>query len=109
MTDRVCLSVDPGVCGFSCNIKAWKKEKRVAGFEIVESRCEMIKKLSADLNEMNMNDLFIPVTGNPIFISAQRAGCHLACPVPTAIVKTVEVTLGLAVPKDVGFNFEQKC
>jgi len=55
-----------------------------------------------------MTDLFLPKTRNPIFISADRACCHTACPVPVAIIKILEIVLGLAVTKDVSFRFMDK-
>ena len=104
--DKVCIKVDPGICGFSCRVQAWRKEKRVAGLEISGSQCEMIHELSTLLDEITIKNLFLPLTSNPIFLSAEQAGCHLACPVPVAIVKSVEAALGLSIPKDVAIQFK---
>lgn len=106
--DKVCVKVDPGICGFFCQVTAWKKEKRLAGFEISGSQCKMIQKLGAGLDEITFQEFFLPLTKNPIFLSAERAGCHQACPVPCAIVKSVEAALGLAIPKDVSIRLETK-
>ncbi len=106
--DNVSLSVKPGICGFDCMIKAQESGKRIASIEIAESDCTMIQKLSRNISEISMQDLFVPLTKNPIFIAAEQAGCHLACPVPVAIVKACEVTLGLAVKKDVSILFQKE-
>ncbi len=90
-------------------MKAWKKERRIAGLEISGSECEMIQKLSATLSELSIHDFFLPLTKNPIFIHTERAACHLACPVPIAVAKAAEVALGLAVAKEVTFRFEKNC
>jgi len=102
---KVCIAVEPGSCGLSCRIEGWQNGKQAAGLRILDSQCEMIQKLSNCFNEITMKDLFVPVTKNRIFLAAERAGCHLACPVPVAMVKILEISLGLAVPKDVSIRF----
>ncbi len=104
---KTCITVDPGICGFPCKIEGWLKEKRVAGIRILDCECEMIEKLSENIEEITLRQLFLPMSKNPIFLSAQDAGVHLACPIPSAMVKTLEVTLGLAVPKDISILFHR--
>ena len=106
--DNIFLSVQPGICGFDCKVKAQISDKRIAKIEITESDCTMIQKLSKNISEISMHDLFVPLTKNPIFIAAEQAGCHLACPVPVAVVKACEVTLGLAIQKDVSILFQKE-
>lgn len=103
---KVCVNVDSGICGFSCRIKAWPKEKRIAGIEISDSQCKMIQSLSTLMAEISFKEMFLPLTRNPIVITAERAGCHLACPVPAALAKAAEVALGLALPKTASIRFE---
>jgi hypothetical protein len=105
---KINLFVDPGACGFACRIEGWRKQDRVAGFKILDSECRMINKLSAAIDELAIKDLFLPITRNPVFITAERACCHTACPVPVAIIKTLEVVLGLAVAKEVSLRFADK-
>ncbi|MDZ7695505.1 MAG: hypothetical protein U5R49_00790 [Deltaproteobacteria bacterium] len=45
-------------------------------------------------------------TKNPVFLCAERARCHVACPIPVSVVKAAEVALGLALPKDATLTFE---
>ena len=106
--DYIELNVKPGICGFDCIVKAENSDKMVTKVEISESDCKMIQKLSSNLGDISMQDLFAPLTKNPIFIAAEQAGCHLACPVPVAIVKACEVTLGLAIKKDVTILFHKE-
>ena len=107
--ENVCITVDTGICGFPCQVKAWKKERRIAGLEISGCDCKMIQKFAAELNELSINDLFLPLTRNPVFIHAERAACHPSCPVPVAVAKAAEVALGLALPKKVTIRFEVDC
>ncbi len=99
------LEVDPGICGFTCLIHAFKDEKHAVRFEI-QSDCDQIQDLANGLGKIGMKDLFMPLSRNPIFLSAEKSRCHLACPIPCSLVKAAEVTLGLALPKKVTITFE---
>jgi len=101
--ETVRVMVDPGICGFGCTIRAWKEGNQIT-FDI-ESECGQIKKLVADLRPVQMKDLFVPLTKSPIFLCAEKSRCHLACPIPSALVKTAEVVLGLALPRDARIRF----
>jgi hypothetical protein len=101
--ESVRVTVDPGICGFICSISAWKEGKAVS-FDI-QSECGQIKKLAADLGPVQMKDLFVPLTKSPFFLCAEKARCHLACPVPSSLVKTAEVVLGLALPREATIRF----
>ena len=101
--ESVRVMVDPGICGFICSILAWKEGKEVK-FDI-QSECGQIKKLAADLGPVQMKDLFVPLTKSPFFLCAEKSRCHLACPIPSAMVKTAEVVLGLALRKEVSIRF----
>jgi len=105
MTDRetliACTKVDPGICGFPCIVKAQKEGARTVSIEISGSECKQIQKLSESLQEMSLIELFKPITRNPVMISAQSAGCHTSCTIPLAILKTVEVAMEMALPRDV--------
>ena len=103
-SDAVRVKVNPGICGFECVIKA-TKQKRSVTFEI-QSGCEQIKRLASNLGEIKMQDLFLPATKSPVYMGAEKAKCHLACPIPWALVKAAEVALGLALPRDAGLVFD---
>jgi hypothetical protein len=101
--ESVRVIVDPGICGFACTIRACKEGKLVK-FDI-QSECGQIKKLAGTLGPITLKDLFIPLTKSPFFLTAEAARCHLACPVPSSLVKTAEVVLGLALPREVTIRF----
>lgn len=103
--DPVVVKVEPGICGFSCQIWAKRTKRRSVQLEIVGSECTQILTLSENLPEMSVGELFIPVTKNPIFRAAEKAGCHLSCSIPTALIKAAEVALELALPKEVSMRF----
>ncbi len=102
---NVIVGVNSGICGFKCRISAERSEKRNIRIKITESDCELIQKYSRLLNDISLKDLFAPLTKNLIFISAEQAGCHQACPVPSAVVKACEVAFELALPKNADICF----
>ncbi len=103
---KVTASVSSGICGFSCQVEASRKTRKIAAVEIIGSQCKMINQLAEKVLEITIFDLFKPHTENPIFKSTEQAHCHLCCPVPIAIVKASEIVLDLALPKDVLIHFE---
>ncbi len=99
------VTVDPGICGFNCSIHAYKGKGKTVRFEI-QSDCDQIQTLATHLEEIGIKDIFVPLTRSPVFLSAEKSKCHLACPVPCSLVKAAEVVLGLALPKDARITFK---
>jgi hypothetical protein len=100
------ITADPGICGFACTIKARKTGKRSVDVEISGSECQQIKRLADRLTEMTLKDLFLPLTRNPVYIAAEKSGCHPSCAIPSAVLKAVEVAMDMALPKDVRIKFQ---
>jgi len=92
--------IEAGICGFATTVRT-HGEGRTMKVEI-ESDCEHIKKLAAALTEV---DPFREITfrgEGPLTYELARLHCaHAACPIPTGILKAIEVEAGLALPKDV--------
>lgn len=101
--EMVRVTVDPGICGFICSINAWKEGKAVS-FDI-RSECDQIKKLAGELGPITLKDLFVPLSQCPLFRCAEASRCHLACPIPSSLVKAAEVVLGLALPREAMIRF----
>lgn len=102
-----CIAVDPGVCGFTCVVRARQLDKRSVAVEVAESECQQIKKLAGRLETISLRELFMPLTRNPVYREAQASGCHASCAVPSAVLKAAEVAMGMAVARPVRFNFVQ--
>jgi hypothetical protein len=105
-TDDVCVQVAPGICGFDCTVCIRGVEKRVVALSIDDAQCEQIKKLAHSITHISLYDLFKPYSKNPVFVSAEKAGCHTTCPVPIAILKAVEAAFGVALKSDIGITFK---
>ena len=103
---ETCASVNAGICGFTCRIKAWKTNQRAVGLAVSESECGQIQVFSKFLKNLTLNDVFMPVTRNPVYLAAERSGCHPSCPVPAAVLKAAEVAMELALPREAVIRFE---
>ncbi len=103
---EICVHVMPGICGFACVVRARKLENRKIQLQICDSECEQIKRLAANLPKMDWKDLFVPLTRNPVYVNAEKSGCHPSCVIPAAMLKAAEVAMGMAIPKDVHFRFQ---
>lgn len=101
-----CASVNAGICGFACHIEAWKIDKSVVGLEISESKCQQIQRFSDLVRNLTLKEIFMPVTCNPVYLAAQQSGCHGSCPIPMAVLKTAEVAMEMALPREVSVQFE---
>lgn len=71
----------------------------------VTSACKMVEKLGQELNELAMMDAFTRLLGNPVYVKGAACLKHAACPVPSGILKALEVAAGLNVPRDVTMTF----
>ena len=96
--------VHPGICGFDSFLEARATES-VVKLQI-QSECEDVKKLARVISEVSlqkvMNTKGFP---NKIYEEAARCTRHLSCPIPCAIMKAIEVELGLALKKNVEIKF----
>lgn len=103
-----CFVVDPGVCGFHATIKAQKIGRRVVKVKILGSQCKQIQHLSKRLGKILLKDVFQPITRNPVYIAAEKAGCHGSCVVPVAVIKAAEVALHMALPRDASIKSQKQ-
>jgi hypothetical protein len=101
------VKVQPGSCGFSVSIKADKGPGKVISLTI-ESDCEMVRKMAEDIKTL---DRFVPLASlltNPVYRAAAKHLKHAACPVPSAVLKAIEVEAGLNVAKDATIVFQNE-
>ena len=101
-----CVSVNAGICGFACRIKTWKIDKRAVGLEISESECQQIQQFSELLSKLTLEEIFAPLTRNPVYLAAEQSHCHPSCPVPAGVLKAAEVALEMALARDASIRFE---
>jgi len=89
-----------GICGFSTTVRASQNE---AGVDLdIQSECQAIQKLAEQLKQVDPWKEISARRSVPQSLEMGMKYCtHAACPVPSGIIKAVEVEAGLALPKDV--------
>lgn len=93
-----------GICGFSTEIVAEMLDRKKINIRIT-SECEMVRSLAQEIVTLDMMAAFRGFMNNPVYKAASRHLRHVACPVPSGILKTLEVEAGLCLPKDVSIRF----
>jgi hypothetical protein len=96
--------VDSGICGFSTTVTVKKDiDKKVS--IILETECEAVAKMRKDIRTLDAMALFSGFLNNPVSRSAAQNLKHAACPVPSGILKAVEVEAGLCLPRNAAIVF----
>lgn len=100
------MKINPGICGLITELEVEAADGMNAKFK-VDSQCQQIQNLVDALPAVNGYDEVFKKYGEGAIAKAAAAHCsHAACPVPTAMLKGVEVVCGLALPKDAEIKFE---
>ena len=106
MTTRV--EVFAGVCGHSAVIEASQIDAAHVQV-VITSACDQITAMNPDLTRLQWKGkghaVFKRMTESAVYQSAAKHIRHTACPIPAAILKAIEVEVGIAVAKDVTIIF----
>src|SRR3972149_6716955 len=106
MTTRI--EVYAGVCGHSAIIDVTKVDDKHVQV-VITSACDQITAMNPELARVQWkgkgHEVFKRMTESAVFQSAAKHIRHTACPIPTAILKAIEVEVGIALPKDVTITF----
>lgn len=98
------IIVDPGICGFPVTITVdMDKNKKIHVF--IDTECEMVKKMLDDISTLDLKTAFKGYLNNQVYLSAGKHIRHVACPVPSGILKAIEVEAGICLPRDVNIKF----
>ncbi len=102
------VATEAGVCGHQATIKAEKTE----GYNVrvrIESDCPHVQRIAPEPLEVDAVRQIGLRGGLPPLLEAAYANCaHAACPVPSALIKAVEVAAGLALPSDVSMKISKE-
>lgn len=96
--------INPGACGMPATVEIEKRDKKTYIVRI-SSECAMVMKLGKEIPELTMMDAFKKIFENPVYKKGARCLKHVACPVPSGILKALEVEAGLNIPKDASISF----
>lgn len=103
------VTVHAGVCGFSAVIKVQRVEGAKFKLKVsLASPCEMLKKMGEELGEVDWRQAITRnMCDSVVYQIASKHICHAACPVPSAVLKAIEVEAELALPRDVKMKVEK--
>jgi hypothetical protein len=89
-----------GNCGFNTKVEA-VMDGKVCKIQI-SSECEAIQRMAEELKEVSpYNEISFKRAMPKIHEMGHKYCTHAACPVPSGILKAVEIEAKLALPKDV--------
>lgn len=98
------VKIRAGICGFDTVVIAERQKNRKVRLTIVTD-CDMVKAMAEELNELHIMSSFTGFLNNPVYKAASNHLRHVTCPVPSGILKALEVEAGLALPRDVSIEF----
>lgn len=91
--------IHSGICGFTTEVIARAISSTCS--LIITSDCPAIQELAEELRQVDPMEEITYQGKGPLTLRLAREHCpHPACPVPSGIIKAVEVEAGLALPKD---------
>lgn len=93
-------TIDSGVCGFCTTVRATQRDMQCVTLEF-ESDCDYVQNPADELTEVDpYAEISYRGEGPKTLRLASQHLVHPACPVPSGIIKAVEVEAQLAVAKD---------
>ena len=100
------VEVVAGICGFKTVIKIEKIDRHKARC-IIETGCPNHRKVAKTLETVTLDamDELFRKGKSQVMQSCEGVIPHASCPVPAAILKALEVGVGLALPADVTITF----
>ena len=106
---RGIVNVMSGICGMITEIRATSNDPLKKVHIEINTRCESIQKLAEELKDVDpMEEISFRGKGPKTLRMATKHCKHTACPVPSGIIKAIEVASGLALPKDASIQVSQE-
>lgn len=106
---RGIVNVMSGICGMITEIRATSEDRSGLVNLEINTRCESIQKLAGELKVVSpREELSFGENGPKTLRMAAKHCKHTACPVPSGIIKAIEVASGRALPKDAGIKVTQE-
>ena len=101
------VNVNAGACGFKSLIKASSQDKRNSVIEFTTD-CPSLKILETELKTADAyKEVFSKFGTSNVFQVYAKHCKHAACPVPTALIKAIEASCGLALPRTVTIEIKK--
>ena len=106
---RGIVNVMSGICGMITEIRATLQDHTGLVNLDINTRCEGIQNLAGELKVVNpLEEISFKGEGPNTLRMAAKHCKHTACPVPSGIIKAIEVASGVALPKDAKIEVVQE-
>ncbi|MGK7397486.1 MAG: DUF6951 family protein [Candidatus Cyclobacteriaceae bacterium M3_2C_046] len=100
------VEVEPGNCGHATMVKVFPKDNMKVEV-LLESECQYIDSMAEELKEVDAyNECFHNNDHSKVLAVARKHCKHAGCPVPMAIIKGIEVAMGVNPARDVKVHIE---
>jgi hypothetical protein len=101
------VNVDPGICGKPTTVIIDKTAPLTVKITL-SSKCEHIDNMSKEMDQIDAYHECFKVGDKSQILEISARHCqHFGCPVPMAIIKGIEVALGVSEPKDVSVKISE--
>jgi hypothetical protein len=97
--------VDPGICGMKTAVEVHRTGKLRVRVEI-HSECEKVAGMAASMSDLALREVLRPHIASDVYKNASARSLCASCPVPSGVLKAIEIESGLALPKPVRIDFE---
>ena len=93
--------ISAGVCGFNTVVEATPDRKNPYQIHLtIDSECESVNKLASKIADVDAFREIAYRREPQVLALAPQCLKHPACPVPSGIIKAIEVAAGLALPTE---------
>lgn len=106
------VKITSGICGFTTRVTAQSNAAYKASFEL-QSECPNWRKINdimggeeLDIMKELFKDKATGTLNSKVLDISLKAIPHVSCPVISGILKALEVSTGLALPKDATIEFK---
>ena len=107
MPKECTIVVDAGPCKMKTRIHAVQQEDMMVRLDI-ESDCHHILKMSWRVKPINpYTEVESPINETDVYKWASEVLPHAACPVPSAMIRAVEVSSDMGIRRDASIKYER--
>ena len=100
------VTIDTGTCGFKTVVSATSADGQNVDVKI-NTACPNLKPFEQITTLDAYNECFKRPNETEVYKLANDCVKHPACPVPSGIIKALEVACGLALPKDAQISVQK--
>jgi hypothetical protein len=99
------VTIVAGICGFTTNVEVSRVGRRRVSV-VLCSECEMVDSMTGQFEDLGWMEALASPADSLVWQCACRSLQHPSCPVPTGILKAIEVELELTLAKYVVVHFD---